>query len=102
MQAIGPKVSYLIISDDVWCVSGGGDGSAGPEVSGSQQDCVLYDGGGRGGETSDRSGRGFQTMVSKVCKRKKLLHPGIEQTFDKLWEVRLCTLCVNKSCYLPK
>lgn len=49
-----------------WCLCflGGDHGSAGAEVSGSQQDCLLHHGGGRRRETPDRPSRSIQANVS--------------------------------------
>lgn len=52
--------------NSLWCLCfpGGDHGSAGTEVSGSQQDCLLHHGGGGGREAPDWPGRGIQTNVS--------------------------------------
>lgn len=52
--------------NSLWCLCfpGSDHGSAGTEVSGSQQDCLLHHGGGGGREAPDWPGRGIQTNVS--------------------------------------
>lgn len=59
----------LIFNNDMlWSARFSWTGSCGwgegTEIFGQQQDCVLYDGSGRGREATNRPGRGFKTKVS--------------------------------------